>query len=261
MDYKITIWHHLKDEASANSMCEELLTSNIPNIKVVWACSRFYVSKSLDYRRLCVDIQTLSEISPEEICQCFLEKWSDAISYIMFESDRSSWQKFFEWQEEIKKRGKYVEVPNDARSVSRALPFSENIIMVANSICPFDGGVLIKEHFNEEIYSTIEENLKELGFYHISAHNLQKKCYKIDFSTNIIKGAALINNGWYRDEFGIWRHSKINAELVYPNPNRNKMQRESKWYKNEPEYIITPVKQDTFFDYSDDDSSLNPAFW
>ena len=259
MNLNLTIWHHLKDEASANSMCEELLMNNVSNIKVVWAHSLFRLDEKFDYRRLYIDIQTLSEISGEEICQCLLEKWSDAISFIMLESQyRGSWKESFEEKEKIKKSGKYVEVTRNA-SVSRAVPFSENIVMMANGICPFNGGVLIKAQYNEESYRAIEANLTKLGFSHITTHNIQKNCYKIDFSTNIIKGSALINEGWYCDEFGTWRHSGIAAELVYP--NRNKMQRESKWYENEPEWRIVPIKQDTFFDYSGDDSSLNPAFW
>lgn len=262
MKYKLTIWHHLKDETSANSLCEAMRSKEIANIKIVWIRSLFCLEDDFDYRRLYVDVDipnNPSIMTTEKICECFFENWSDAISYIKFESQYPcSWETKFGETEKIKNSGRYVEVECN-KSVSRAIPFSENTILMANRNFPFYGGVFVGAPYSEESYHSIEENLIKLGLCQISSHNLQKKCYKVDFSTNVIKGATLVDNGWYCDELGTWRNPKLHAELVYPNDRT--MQRESKWYENEREWKIKPIKQNTFFDYSDDDSSLNPAFW
>ena len=261
MKYKLTIWHHLKDEVSANSMCEELRSKEFTNIKIVWVRSHFGLKDNFDFRWFYIDVEipNPSIMTTEKICQYFFENWSDAISYIKLESQYpSSWKERFEKAENIKKSSKYV-AGKIEKSFCKPLPFSEHMIWIANDNYTFEGGILINEKFVDERYHDIESKLLKLGFNQISYHNVQKNCYKVDFNANIIRGTTLISNGWFCDELRNWRLPNNNARMVYPNDHQ--LHRGANWYYNETEWQIIKIKQDTFFDCSGDDLSLNPAFW
>lgn len=259
MDYKITIWHNLEDENSANKLCDNLLNINIPHLTVDWIHNIFHSGKSICKGLFFLDIHLSTGVSLDDICMALMEKYSNSFIYIELESAYpSSWKKRFEEAEKIKKSGRFVEVTRD-KSVSRALPFSDNMILLANHNNLIKGGILVEAKYCENNYHDIEANLVNLGFHQISIHSIHKDSYKIDFNADIIKGRSLISCGWYRDELRTWRHPIFHTKIVFPHGYN--LQRDLKWYENEKEWRIVETKPDTFFDYSNDDLSLNPVFW
>lgn len=263
MKYKLIIWHTSEDKESAESMCNTLKQNNVQDFTVEWIRSRFPENdQAFNKKVLYIDVLIQNNVKAEDVCRKLMDMWPNAITYINLESQYpTSWEKRFEQSKNIKNSGKYVGIKMD-KSFCRALPFSENTILIANKNYHFDGGILVEEKFTEENYHEMENNLVELGFDQISFHNIQKHCYKIDFTTSIIRGTTLIANGWFCDEFRIWRYPKYHAKIIFPNITMSNItQRGSGWYHDEVEWRIVETKQNTFFDCSGDDLSLNPAFW
>ena len=84
MKYKLTIWHHLKDEVSANSMCEELRSKEFTNIKIVWVRSHFGLKDNFDFKHVGMILDLVDKHNKKKICLpngVFVQKIFDEIVF------------------------------------------------------------------------------------------------------------------------------------------------------------------------------------
>lgn len=100
---------------------------------------------------------------------------------------------------------------------------------------------------NHVDFSKVKSDLESLGYFNISKHTEGENNYRVDFDGYELNYDLLENFDWY-------------YKCCIKYPHRIRIHRGKEWYIPEGKWIIIEHKK-PIFDCSDDDHSLNPAFW
>lgn len=252
MDYKLTIRHKLPSEKLAEEMLVRIKASNLLHSQIVWACNWLWAvdDSSLGYGEFHLDVLIPLD-NTEEACREILSFFGDEYCGLHLSSP-SGWKAIHE--DSNKKKSSVWDL-----SASKEQPNDDKELYISNT--PMYGGMVVGRRFDETQYEDIKRELEEMGFFNLKPHTKEKNCYKIDFDTYKISGKDLVNRGWFLPEFGSWNKRGKGISMEYPKESLEGRDSDNNWYEPHIEYEVHQVRQNTFYDYSGDDSSLNPSLW
>lgn len=245
--YRICIKHKLLSNVLALDMCKKIDNAVLKYSRIFWIENTYWYEKDDDFdiRKITADIFPLTD-NLEKICNEIITLFGDEYCFVevYYTSENA-----LELAPKVNQPIVYKEVKRTKNLCD--LLSNNSKLKISNS--PILGGIVVHST-SKKTFEQIKTELQDVGFTNIQRHTVQQNLYKIDFETYKIDSKLLIESGWKNNVY-------MTNDIYIKYPNDSEVNRTKEWYNSEPNWKIIKHHQQDFYDYSGDDSSLDPIHW